>query len=197
MVKDIYQYNEMTRYHKELEEKRYRRAISPMKDFKKKGEKPWGVKCMVYGCGFEWYKGSPMTDKELKGHRCIHFDNPALEKPKDCKHNFIWNNRKHEACHYCGYKQNPTKPIGDKRGWVEEWKSINENFNRPIGSRHWLLRQGRVEKDEIKFIRSLVARTKKDMVEEIEKDFGRDDEEFDHYYTPVRDWEKLKKRLLK
>jgi hypothetical protein len=35
--------------------------------------KPFGVKCTVYGCGFEWYKGSPMTDEELKEHRCIHF----------------------------------------------------------------------------------------------------------------------------
>lgn len=35
-------------------------------------KKPNGVKCMIYGCGFEWYKGRPMTDQELLEHRCIH-----------------------------------------------------------------------------------------------------------------------------
>ena len=53
---------------------RWDAPLCPYHDEKNPEEqRPNGVKCTVYGCGFEWYKGSPMTDEELKEHRCIHF----------------------------------------------------------------------------------------------------------------------------
>ena len=41
-----------------------------MKKLKIKKSNAWGVRCDI--CNYQFYKGSPMTDKELSENMCIH-----------------------------------------------------------------------------------------------------------------------------
>lgn len=189
------------------------------KDFKKKGEIPWGVKCMVYGCGFEWYKGSPMTNQELKEHRCIHFNNPT---PDIIKKTMKTKNKPKEHCQICKDWEKPTwrtkqlrdvrksaqnltsskrckEPLGDKRGWVNQAttiivpKGMNKERLTPKMEReiYWKIRYEELKSNVAK----LVAKTKKDMVEEIKKEWVEKDSPLTPY--GIKLWSKLKKRLLK
>lgn len=58
-------------------------------------------------------------------------------------------------CYKCKqYVEDPritSKPTDQKPIW-EEWESINENNNQPVGGSHWIIREEQVKKDRIKFI---------------------------------------------
>lgn len=85
------------------------------------------------------------------------------------------------------------KPSGDKRGWEVSFdKFCEENELYLIGQDDEELVKG--------FIRSLVAKTKKDMVEEIKVNLMEswtNDGQPTYMKIIKKDWNKLKKRLLK
>ena len=55
--------------------------------------------------------------------------------------------------------------------WQERLNKTIENKNLPIGSRMWKLRQEQTMKDIKQFILKVEADAKKEMIEEIEKEF--------------------------
>ena len=57
----------------------------------------------------------------------------------------------------------------EDNSWIQRLPLVLENNNRPIGGKHWLLRDAQVKKDIKDFISAELRKQRQDLLEEIKE----------------------------